>query len=169
MTARALLSKPADEYSEWYREGLDIWCISSQVSDEPFVVNRVVDSFYEKAHDACLKANANLKQLHLSTADRALLAGSGGSSLVAARIRSLEGEIVSKTNTGSKMKRVTDLANTFCEFAARVTPVLQVMVPQSPEYNVPFGCIALIFKVCVLSSLYRRLYAHISLCCCHQE
>lgn len=145
------MATQADEYSKWYRGGLDIWCISTRISRKPFVANHTVYSFYEKALDACLKANVNLKQLHLSAADRALLAGSGGSSLVAAKIRSLEGEILSKTNAGSKMKRVTELTNTFCEFAARVTPVLQVMVPQSPEYNVPFGCIALIFKVCILS------------------
>jgi hypothetical protein len=110
-----------------------------------------VNSFYEKAHEACLKANANLKQLHLSPADRALLAGSGGSSLLTAKIRSLEEDILLKTKKGSRLMRVTELANTFCEFAARVTPVLQVMVPQTPEYNVPFGCVALIFKVGVLS------------------
>lgn len=95
--------------------------------------------------------NANLKQLRLSTADRAILTGSGGSTLVATKIRDLEEDILAKTAKGSKTKRVTDLANTFCEFAARVTPVLQVMVPQSPEYNVPFGCVALIFKVCIAS------------------
>ncbi len=151
MTARALSSKPADGYSEWYPEGLDIWCISSQILRKPIVFNHIMDSFYERAHDACLKANANLKQLHLSSTDRALLAGSGGSSLVAAKIRSLEGDFLSRTNAGNRMKRVTDLANTFCEFAARVAPVLQVMVPQSPEYNVPFGCVVLIFKVYTLS------------------
>ena len=106
-----------------------------------------MDSVYEKAHQDCLRVNANLKQLQLSNGDRALLIGSGGSTLVADKIRSLEEEILTKIEKGSRAKRVTDLANVFCEFGARVTPVLQVMVPQSPEYNVPFGCVALIFKV----------------------
>ena len=63
------------------------------------------------------------------------------------RIRALEQEILAKTEKGRKVKGVTDFANAFCEFAARVGPVLQVMVPQTPEYAVPFGCLMLIFKV----------------------
>jgi hypothetical protein len=52
-----------------------------------------------------------------------------------------------KAEKGKKMKHAVDLANGFCEVAARLSPVLQVMVPQTPEYAVPFGCLTLLFKV----------------------
>lgn len=127
-------------------------------NDIESLIDHNTDSIYEKAHQACLRVNANLKQLHLPPEDRALLTRSGGSTVVAAKIRSLEEDILAKTEKGNKAKRVTDLANVFCEFGARVTPVLQVMVPQSPEYNVPFGCVALIFKVHnPLTQKYRRI------------
>ena len=104
-------------------------------------------SLYDKALETCLRVNKNLRQLNLSVEDRALLVGSRGSSLVTSRIRAIERDILMKTEKGKKMKPAVDLANGFCEVAARLSPVLQVMVPQTPEYAVPFGCLTLLFKV----------------------
>lgn len=107
----------------------------------------VSSSLYDKALETCLRVNKNLRQLNLSAEDRALLVGSGGSSLVISRIRTLEQTILVKTEKEKKNKRAADLADGFCEVAARVSPMLQVMVPQTPEYTVPFGCLTLLFKV----------------------
>lgn len=95
----------------------------------------------------CLRVTKGLGQLNLSAEDRALLAGSHGSSLVINRIRTLEKDILARAEKGKKAKRAADLANGFCEVAARLSPMLQVMVPQTPEYAVPFGCLTLLFKV----------------------
>jgi hypothetical protein len=104
-------------------------------------------SLYDKALETCRRVNKNLRQLNLSVEDRTLLVGSRGSLLVISRIRAIERDISMKTEKGKKMKLVVDLANGFCEVAARLSPVLQVMVPQTPEYAVPFGCLTLLFKV----------------------
>jgi hypothetical protein len=107
----------------------------------------VASSLYDKALEACFRVNKNIGQLNLSAEDRALLVGSHSSSLVISRIRTLEQDILAKTEKGKKTKRAADLANGFCEVAARLSPVLQVMIPQTPEYAVPFGCLTLLFKV----------------------
>jgi hypothetical protein len=107
----------------------------------------VASSLYDKALEACFRVNKNIGQLNLSAEDRALLVGSHSSPLVISRIRTLEQDILAKTEKGKKTKRAADLANGFCEVAARLSPVLQVMIPQTPEYAVPFGCLTLLFKV----------------------
>jgi hypothetical protein len=104
-------------------------------------------SIFDKALEVCLRVTKDLGQLNLSAEDRALLAGSHGSSLVINRIRTLEKDILARAEKGKKAKRAADLANGFCEVAARLSPMLQVMIPQSPEYAVPFGCLTLLFKV----------------------
>jgi hypothetical protein len=103
-------------------------------------------SHYDKAIEACKRVNKNLRQLNLSAEDQNLIEGCDGSLIVTARIRDLQRVIEAKAK-GKRAKRTVDLANTFCEIAARVCPIAQVMVPQSLEYTLPFGCLALLFKV----------------------
>jgi hypothetical protein len=80
--------------------------------------------------------------------DRALIAETLGFTLVKERVRSLEQEMLAKTEKGRYAKQLTDFANALCEFAARISGVVEILIPQSPEYGIPFNCIVLIFRVC---------------------
>jgi hypothetical protein len=76
-----------------------------------------------------------------------MIAETYGFTHVIERIRFMEQEILDKTEKGKYTKRLTDLADALCEFATRVSSVVEIMIPQSPEYTIPFKCIVLIFQV----------------------
>jgi hypothetical protein len=82
----------------------------------------VIYVIFDKALEVCLRVTKDLGQLNLSAEDRAMLAGSHGSSLVINRIRTLEKDILARAEKGKKAKRAADLANGFCEVAARLSP-----------------------------------------------
>jgi hypothetical protein len=46
-------------------------------------------------------------------------------------------------------KLTTDFANNFCDFAYKLSGILNILVPQSPEYSIPYGALIVIFKVSV--------------------
>jgi hypothetical protein len=92
--------------------------------------------------------NSSLQQLDLSPADRALIAETQGFMHVRNRIKALEQEILAKTEKIKYAKQLADLANALCEFATRISGVVEIFIPQSPEYVIPFNCIVLIFKAC---------------------
>jgi hypothetical protein len=92
--------------------------------------------------------NASIQQLNLSSEERTLITETHGFTHVKDRIRSIEKEILAKTEKGKYTKRITDLADALCEFATRISSVVEILIPQSPEYTIPFNCIILIFQVC---------------------
>jgi len=92
--------------------------------------------------------NASIKQLNLSPEQRTLITETRGCTHVKERIRVIEQEILAKAEKGKYTKRLADLADAFCEFATRISSVVEILIPQSPEYTIPFNCILLIFQVC---------------------
>ena len=47
----------------------------------------------------------------------------------------------------SKMEWLSRATNTFAKFALDIQVLINPLVPQSPEYAIPFGCLMVIFKV----------------------
>ena len=45
------------------------------------------------------------------------------------------------------MARIAQLTNGFCGFATRVSGIVNILVPQSPEYTIAFGLLEIVFKV----------------------
>ena len=45
------------------------------------------------------------------------------------------------------MARIARLTNGFCDLATRVSGIVNILVPQSPEYTIAFGLLEIIFKV----------------------
>ena len=45
------------------------------------------------------------------------------------------------------MARVARLTNGFCDFATRVSGIVNILVPQSPEYTIAFGLLEIVFNV----------------------
>jgi hypothetical protein len=44
-------------------------------------------------------------------------------------------------------KATTDFTNSFCEFSLRFSSIIKILLPQSPEYTMSYGLLALLFKV----------------------
>lgn len=44
-------------------------------------------------------------------------------------------------------RQLFNRVETFCVFAEKITQVVQVMVPQDPKFTIPYGCLALLFKI----------------------
>ena len=47
----------------------------------------------------------------------------------------------------SKIKWLSDATSSFASVAIQLSELLDPLVPQSPEYTIPFGCLMIIFKV----------------------
>lgn len=47
-------------------------------------------------------------------------------------------------------KVTTDFTNAFCEFSLRFSSIVKILLPQSPEYTISYGLLALLFKVVYL-------------------
>ena len=47
----------------------------------------------------------------------------------------------------SKGKWLSDATNTFASVTLRLAEIFDPLVPQSPEYTIPYGCLMIIFKV----------------------
>jgi hypothetical protein len=45
-------------------------------------------------------------------------------------------------------KLTADFANNFCDFANKLSGIVNILVPQSPEYSITYGALIVIFKVC---------------------
>ncbi|KAH9206634.1 hypothetical protein DL95DRAFT_469430 [Leptodontidium sp. 2 PMI_412] len=103
---------------------------------------------FEKAFEACIRVNSSLYNLDLSPADRTLIAEINGFTHVKEKIRELEQEILGREKA-KYSQQVSDFANSLCEFATRISGLVEIFVPQSPEYAIPFNCIMFIFKTVV--------------------
>ena len=44
-------------------------------------------------------------------------------------------------------KATTDFTNAFCELSLRFSSIVNILLPQSPEYTISYGLLALLFKV----------------------
>jgi hypothetical protein len=89
--------------------------------------------------------------MRLTEEDIDLLAQGNGSCVVVERIRGLERRFEGKITQSKKFQRVAKMANAFCDIANRIAPIIQLMLPQSPEYAIPMGCLTLLFKVSLYS------------------
>ena len=47
----------------------------------------------------------------------------------------------------STMKWLANFTNGFCGFAVKVSGIVELLLPQSPEYTITYGLLMVIFKV----------------------
>jgi hypothetical protein len=102
---------------------------------------------YAEAHDACVKINTTLKDLNLSEEDQDLLASTNGTAFVLERLRDVEKQVLAKNGKETWLRQVKDWGNSFCKITTQFAGVIQIMVPQSPEYAVPVALLLALFKV----------------------
>jgi hypothetical protein len=84
--------------------------------------------------------------LNIKTAD--WLSSPEGYKYVQRQIREVADQQQKKEDEASDAWKLTgDIADTFCDFAYKLSGMINVMVPQSPEYSIPYGALVVIFKV----------------------
>ncbi|MCJ1415102.1 60S ribosomal protein L28 [Xylographa parallela] len=104
---------------------------------------------YAIALDACHGTNARLTA-RLLRDDRQLFDNGKSYAAVETFIRNMERKIHETEGATSKLsKNIGKVANTFCGFAVRMSELVAPLVPQSPEYAVPYGILIIIFKAVV--------------------
>jgi hypothetical protein len=102
---------------------------------------------YAEAHDACVKINTTLKDLNLSEEDQDLLASTNGTAFVLERLRDVEKQVLAKNGKETWLRQVKDWGNSFSKITTQFAGIIQMMVPQSPEYAVPVALLLALFKV----------------------
>lgn len=110
-------------------------------------------SIYKKALDACRKSQTELAKI-LPPDDVLLLQRTAGSSISSgfnvATVRQFIEDRRSKATKNlatSKMKWLYEAAYSFSSVATHLSELLAPLVPQSPEYTIPLGCLMIVFEV----------------------
>jgi hypothetical protein len=144
--------------SEWYEPGIDIWYVLFKPQTCMLVADNLGISLYEDARRAMRDVSTNLldKGLKVSKEDRNLLnirtaewlSAPEGYLYVQNKIRELaERQQKIEDEQSEWGKLTTDFANNFCDFAYKLSGIVNILVPQSPEYSIPYGVLIVIFKV----------------------
>ena len=123
---------------------------------------------YAIALDACHGTNARLTA-RLLRDDRQLFDNGKSYAAVETFIRNMERKIHETEGATSKLsKNIGKVANTFCGFAVRMSELVAPLVPQSPEYAVPYGILIIIFKVS-FGHVLMHICPNILEGCCHEK
>lgn len=94
--------------------------------------------------------------LKVAPEDRALLnvrtaewlSTSDGHLYVQRQIREIADQQQKLEDSESETWKLTkDFANSFCDFTVKLSGIVNIMIPQSPEYSIPYGALVVIFKV----------------------
>lgn len=66
-----------------------------------------------------------------------------------------EQALAKQTERSPFFQKINRVTKCFCETATRMHAFLDVVVPSSPEYSIPYGFLMVLFKVC--SKLQQRV------------
>ncbi|KAH8883296.1 hypothetical protein GQ53DRAFT_753005 [Thozetella sp. PMI_491] len=106
--------------------------------------------FYAPAQEACAQSRERLKKLKLHDDELDLLASAIKPENVVEKLQEiqthLEGKLSRKSAT---MKKLSKFVISFCTFAEKTSGVVNLLLPQSPEYTVTFGMLFILFKAVV--------------------
>jgi hypothetical protein len=144
--------------SKWYEPGIDIWYVLFNLETRILVADCLGTSLYEDARRAMRDVSTKLldRGLKVSKEDRNLfnirtaewLSAPEGYLYVQNKIRELaERQQKIEDEQSEWGKLTTDFANNFCNFAYKLSGIVNILVPQSPEYSIPYGVLIVIFKV----------------------
>lgn len=113
--------------SHWYEPGKDFF-------------------FYAAAQNACRISKARLLKLKLSDEEQELLSAPPKAEDLRQRLKDI-GEVQERQLKKSKMGRISsEFVNGFCDVAIRTSGIVEILLPQSPEYTVTYGLLIILFK-----------------------
>ena len=105
-------------------------------------------SFYAPAQDACVKSRDRLDKLKLQSDELDLLDSPVEPEKVVEKIKEIQAELEKKsTEQHPSLKRASEFMTSFCTFADKTSGLVNLLLPQSPEYTVTFGMLFILFKV----------------------
>lgn len=84
--------------------------------------------------------------------------GDNGTAYVVRRLREMESTISAKEGEGKWLNQIKSWTTSFCEIATRFGGIIQMMVPQSPEYAIPAALLLFLFKVDIFLAEIARNY-----------
>lgn len=104
-------------------------------------------SLYSQAQNACHRSRARLSRLDLSSEEQALLAQKWNGEAIVAKIGEVHQEQEKKLRKTKLQQKSSDFVNNFCKVVDQMSAIVQLMLPQSPEYTVTLGMLLILFKV----------------------
>ena len=127
-------------------------------------------SYYALTQKACRSSKSKLKRLKLSAVEERLLDTTEGINVALSKIKKIQEEEEERNRLRSSfMEHTSSFVDGFSDFVVRISGIVQVLLPQSPEYTITYGVLLIIFKVCVLFSIYVRWPKPFTLGCRNQE
>ncbi|MCJ1474955.1 hypothetical protein MMC13_003615 [Lambiella insularis] len=125
---------------------------ATSITSRQWYVHDTDDVLYAIALDACHGTSTRLTA-RLLRDDRNLFDTGKSYAAVEGFIKNMERKVEEREGATSKVsKNIGKVANTFCGFAVRISELVAPLVPQSPEYAVPYGILMVIFKAVVTKS-----------------
>jgi hypothetical protein len=123
----------------------------------PIIYSRAkpyVPSLYAVALEACHTSKARLSKLKLTVEEKQLLVAlpTEGKSLIE-KLNFIMEDRQKKANQASAakwQKKTSDFFERFCGVVDKTSGLVAALLPQSPEYTITFGVLALLFKVRIL-------------------
>ncbi|KAJ4301946.1 hypothetical protein N0V90_004042 [Kalmusia sp. IMI 367209] len=114
-------------HSAWYEPGRD-FC------------------FYAAAHDACRATKTRLKALDLEADELESINSARGLDVLMQKIQQTTEAQEQESKRHPVMKKAGQFVETFSEFVTRTSGIIELLVPQSPEYRMTYGILLLVFK-----------------------
>lgn len=119
-------------------------------------------SFYDAAHDACRATSMRLKALELKNDEIKSIDSARGLDVLLQKIQ----ETIKAQEKASKrhpvMEKAGHFVEAFSEFVTKSSGIIELLIPQSPEYRITYGALLLVFKtVFKRQETQESLMAHI--------
>lgn len=119
-------------------------------------------SFYVAAHNACRATKMRLKALELDEDDIASIDSARGLDVLLQKIRQTTEAQEKASKWRPFMKKAGHFVEAFSEFVTKSSGIIELLVPQSPEYRMTYGAFLLVFKtVFKRQETQESLLAHI--------
>ena len=103
-------------------------------------------SFYAAAYDACRATKARLKELDLKVDELESINCARGLDVLIQKIQQVTEEQEQTSRKHPATKKVGQFVEIFSEFVTRTSGIIELLVPQSPEYRMTYGVLLLVFK-----------------------
>ncbi|KAH7393970.1 hypothetical protein DE146DRAFT_112847 [Phaeosphaeria sp. MPI-PUGE-AT-0046c] len=102
--------------------------------------------FYAAAHDACRATKIRLKALKLDDGELASIDSARGLDVLLQQIQETTKAQEKASKGHPVVKKAGQFVKAFSEFVTRSSGIIELLVPQSPEYRMTYGAFLLVFK-----------------------
>lgn len=119
-------------------------------------------SFYDAAQNACRATNMRLRALDLDEDEITSIDSADGLDVVLQKVQETI-KVQEKASRGHPlMKKAGQFVQAFSEFVVKSSGIIELLVPQSPEYRMTYGALLLVFKtVFKRQETQESLFGHI--------